>query len=278
MATNLSIISSFSELSHPYLGLAFEAAQAAGGVLRDSFRKKVSIRAKSLANFVSEVDLKAESTIANMISRAFPTHEILGEEGVHSSKTSDQLWIVDPLDGTSNYLHGIPQFAVSIGFVDRNEPTLGVIYNPISEEWFATVKGQGAWFNGERMSVGTQTQLDEVMLAVGFYYDRGKMMEQTLAAVADLFRRNVHGVRRFGAAALDLAQTARGDFGAFMEFKLQPWDHAAGGLMIHEAGGRVTDCTGRALPLRTSSSILASNGLVHEAMLAIAEPYYLASQ
>ncbi len=270
--------SHFSQLCHPYLDLAFEAATAAGKILRDSFRKKVAVQTKSAANFVSEVDLQAETTIARILSEAYPTHEILGEEGVHVSKTSDQLWVVDPLDGTSNYLHGIPQFAVSIGYVENGAQVLGLVYNPMSDDWFAAVRGQGAYYNNERMSVSAETQLDETMIAVGFYYDRGRIMEATLAAIADLFRKQIHGVRRFGAAALDLAQVARGDYGAFMEFKLSPWDHAAGGLMIREAGGQITDCAGQPLPIRHNSSVLATNGHLHEAVLAIAKPHYLGSR
>ncbi len=186
----------------------------------------------------------------------------------------DHLWVIDPLDGTSNFLHGIPNFAVSIGYHYRGQTEVGVIHNPISDDWFYAVRGQGAWQNGERLSVNQESTLADTMVAVGFYYDRGRMMEATLEAIADLFRQNVHGVRRFGAAALDLAQVARGDYGVFMEFNLQPWDHAAGALMVHEAGGRVTDCCDQCLPVQQPSSLLATNGLLHIAALAIAKPRF----
>lgn len=266
--------SPFQHLNHRFLPLALDAAKQSGKILRDSFRKKVSVQTKSLANFVSEVDLQSERLLGQLIHEAYPTHEILGEEGVNESGASEQLWIVDPLDGTSNYLHGLPQFAVSIAYADKGCHELGVVYNPIAEDWFVAVKGQGAWYNGSQMHVSSEARLADTMVAVGFYYDRGRMMEATLSAIADFFRQNVHGVRRFGAAALDLAQVARGDYGLFMEFKLHPWDHAAGGLMVWEAGGTMTDCLNSKLPVRGSSSILASNGLLHEAALGIAMPHF----
>lgn len=266
--------SSFSQLSHPYLSLALEAAHKSGAVLRDSFRKKVNVHTKSLANFVSEVDLQSERLLGELIGESYPTHEILGEEGVHASKESEHLWIVDPLDGTSNYLHGLPQFAVSIAYVEKDCQQLGVVYNPIAEDWFVAVEGQGAWYNGSQMKVSLEATLADTMVAVGFYYDRGRMMEATLSAIADFFRQHVHGVRRFGAASLDLAQVARGDYGLFIEFKLHPWDHAAGGLMVQEAGGTITDCLNAKLPLRGPSSILATNGLLHSAALEIASPHF----
>jgi myo-inositol-1(or 4)-monophosphatase len=264
----------FSQLNHPYLNTAFEAAAQAGSIIRDAFRKKVAIQTKSLANFVSEVDLAAEQTIARCIHESYPDHDILGEEGMNTGQDSDHLWIVDPLDGTSNYLHGIAHFAVSIGYAHQGRYQLGVIYNPLSEEWFAVVRGQGAWYNGQRMQVSSEASLSETLVAVGFYYDRGKMMEATLGATADLFRQHVHGVRRFGAAALDLAQVARGDYGVFVEFKLQPWDYGAGHLMVEEAGGQITDCLNQSLPLRSHSSILATNGKLHSAVLQVIAPHF----
>ncbi len=234
----------------------------------------MNVHTKSLANFVSEVDLQSERLLGLLIRESYPSHEILGEEGVHASAESDHLWIVDPLDGTSNYLHGLPQFAVSIAYVEKGCHQLGVVYNPIAEDWFVTVQGQGAWYNGSPMKVSSEATLADTMVAVGFYYDRGQMMEATLSAIADFFRQHVHGVRRFGAASLDLAQVARGDYGLFLEYKLHPWDHAAGGLMVQEAGGTISDCLNARLPLRGPSSILASNGLLHPAALDIASPHF----
>jgi myo-inositol-1(or 4)-monophosphatase len=256
------------------LATAVLAAAKAGASLRSHFRKKVSIQTKSLANFVSEADLEAEQLIVALIQNAHPSHAVLAEEGHHELSDAEDLWVIDPLDGTSNFLHGIPVFAVSIAYLYRGQAEVGVIHNPISNDWFYAVRGQGAWQNDERLSVNDQALLSETMVAVGFYYDRGKMMEATLEAIGDLFRQNVHGVRRFGAAALDLTQVARGDYGLFMEFNLQPWDHAAGALMVREAGGQVTDCRNQTLPIQHPSSLLASNGRLHEAALAIAMPRF----
>jgi myo-inositol-1(or 4)-monophosphatase len=248
---------------------AVTAALKAGESLRSYFRKKVSIQTKSLANFVSEADMSAERIIVDIIRSAHPDHAVLAEETHHTFSDARHLWVVDPLDGTSNFLHGIPHFAVSVGYFRDGQAEVGVVYNPVSEDWFYAVQGQGAWHNGQRLSVNQESMLADTIVAVGFYYDRGKMMEATLEAIADLFRENIHGIRRFGAAALDLAQLARGDYGVFVEFKLQPWDHAAGALLVREAGGRVTDCRDQRLPIQHPSSVLATNGLLHEAALAI---------
>ncbi len=256
------------------LATAVAAAVAAGESLRSHFRKKISVQTKSLANFVSEADTTAEQIIVEKIRNAYPEHAVLAEESHRELSDADHLWVIDPLDGTSNFLHGIPNFAVSIGYLYRGQAEVGVILNPISDDWFYAVRGQGAWHNGERLSVNQESSLADTMVAVGFYYDRGRMMEATLEAIADLFRQNIHGIRRFGAAALDLAQVARGDYGVFMEFNLQPWDHAAGALMVQEAGGRVSTCCDQSLPIQLPSSLLATNGLLHNAALAIAKPRF----
>ena len=149
-----------------------------------------------------------------------------------------------------------------------------MIYNPVRDDWHVAVRGQGAFFNGRRARVGGQTRLGEVMVGVGFYYDRGVMMESTLAAIGDLKRdHQIHGIRRFGAATLDLCMVALGQLGAYFEYTLSPWDFAAGRLFVEEAGGRVTTCLGDPLPL-AKSSILATNGHLHDAMLDVVRPRY----
>lgn len=264
----------FTQLEHPMLGIAVDAAAQAGTLLQTYFGKKVSIQTKSPANFVSEADVNAERLIVKTIRESHPDHSVLAEEGHHELSEADHLWVIDPLDGTSNFLHGIPHFAVSIAYLYRGQAEVGVIYNPISDDWFYSVRGQGAWHNGQRLSVNQEATLAETVVSVGFYYDRGKMMEATLATIADFFRQNIHGIRRFGAAALDLAQVARGDYGVFMEYKLQPWDHAAGALLVHEAGGLVTDCRNQFLPVQHASSIMATNRLLHPSALAVAQPHF----
>jgi myo-inositol-1(or 4)-monophosphatase len=261
-------------ISHSLFPLAVAATEKSSEILRSFFGKKVSIQTKELANFVSEADVAAEAAIVETIRSEFPGHAILAEEGHHEVVNAEHLWVIDPLDGTNNFLHGIPHFASSIGYYHRGQAELGIIHNPITNDWYYAARGQGAWQNDRRLRVNDETSLTETIVAVGFYYDRGKMMEATLEAIADFFRQGIHGVRRFGAAALDLAQVARGDYGVFMEFKLQPWDHAAGALLVHEAGGKVTDCLNRSLPIQHPSSILASNGRLHSPALAIASPRF----
>ncbi|MCA1684602.1 MAG: inositol monophosphatase, partial [Planctomycetia bacterium] len=229
---------------------------------------------KDVANLVSDADLEAERAVVEVIRRTYPGHEILAEEAHTGDTAAEHLWVVDPLDGTNNFAHQIPQFAVSVAYYRRGVAQCGGIYNPTRDDWHVAVRGQGAYFNGERTRVGEQTSLGEVMVGVGFYYDRGEKMEATLAAVGDLKRdHQIHGIRRFGAATLDLCMVALGQLGAYFEFTLSPWDFAAGRLFVEEAGGRVTTCLGDPLPL-ARSSILATNGHLHDAMLAVVRPRY----
>lgn len=254
------------------LELAREAARVGGEILSRHFRQGVTIRSKATANLVCDADTESEQAIVEVIRRTFPDHAILAEEA-HSDRTdAEHLWVIDPLDGTNNFAHNIPHFAVSIAYCRRGEAQCGVIYDPLRDDWYWTERGQGAFHNGRRVRVDPSTQLSEVLVAVGFYYDRGAMMEATLLAVRDLFRRNIHGIRRFGTAALDLCQVGSGNFGAYFEYTLSPWDFAAGRLFVEEAGGMVTTCRGGPLPL-AKTSILASNGRLHEAVLKIVQSH-----
>ncbi len=234
----------------PELSVAEEAARAGGVVVSRYFREGIAMRTKDVANLVSDADLEAEHAVVDVIRRTYPDHEILAEETHDGDVTAEHLWIVDPLDGTNNFAHKIPQFAVSVAYYRGGVAQCGLIFNPIRNDWHVAVRGQGAYFNGERTRVGTETTLGEVMVGVGFYYDRGAKMEATLAAIGD-FKRNhqIHGIRRFGAATLDLCMVALGHLGGYFEFTLSPWDFAAGRLFVEEAGGKVTDCLGNPLPL-----------------------------
>ena len=180
--------------------------------------------------------------------------------------------VVDPLDGTNNFVHGIPHFAVSIAYYRQGEAECAVILNPIRGDRYEARRGQGATCNGQSIQVSQATQLDQVLIGVGFYYDRGRMMEATLAAIHEFFGNNVHGIRRFGTASLDLSQVAAGWFGGFFEYELSPWDFAAGRLLVEEAGGTVTTCDGAPLPL-AKSTVLASNGSLHPQMLDIVKKH-----
>ncbi len=252
----------------PEQTIAEEAARAGGAIAARYFRDGVTMRNKDVANLVSDADVEAEHAIAAVIKRAFPSHAILGEEAHQGDATAEHLWVVDPIDGTNNFAHKIPHFAVSVAYYHAGEAQCGVVFNPVREEWHTAAKGQGAFHDGRQVSVDEATRFDEVLVGVGFYYDRGAMMETTLEAVGDLKRRQIHGIRRFGTASLDLCMVGLGRFGAYFEYELSPWDFAAGRLFVEEAGGRVTDARGGPLPLG-KSSILASNGALHDAMLEI---------
>jgi myo-inositol-1(or 4)-monophosphatase len=249
------------------LQVARDAATAAGEIIERYYRQGVTMRSKETANLVSDADVEAERAIVELLRARFPDHAVLAEEG-HSHGQSEHLWIVDPLDGTNNFAHHIPQFAVSIAYCHHGQPMCGVVYNPIRGDWHTAVRGEGAFLNGQRVRVDASARLADVLVAVGFYYDRGAMMEATLAALRDFFLAHVHGIRRFGAASLDLCSVGLGMFGAYFEYELAPWDFAAGALFVEEAGGKVTTCSGAALPLERTT-LLASNTLLHEAALAI---------
>ncbi len=258
------------------MGVAREAARAAARVLMEHFRGDLMVRHKDANrtyDLVSEADLASERALVEVLRDSCPEHAILSEESHHAEASSEHLWIVDPLDGTNNYLHGIPHFAVSIAYYRHGEPTCGVIYNPAREDWYESTRGEGAFHNGQPARVAEHTALDKALVGVGFYYDRGAMMEATLAAIRDLFRHHIHGLRRMGTASLDLAQVGTGLFGGFFEYELSAWDFAAGRLFVEEAGGKITDCLGQPLPL-ARSSLLASNGTLHADLLKIVRQHY----
>ena len=254
------------------LEVAREAARQGGEVVARYFRDGVTMRGKQSYNLVSDADVQAERTIVEVIREAYSDDAVLGEELHEADAGAARLWVVDPLDGTNNFAHRIPHFAVSIAYYEQGQPLAGVVYNPVRDDWYEATRGGGARCNGINVRVGNESRLDEVLVGVGFYYDRGAMMEATLAAIGELFRAQIHGIRRFGTASLDLCQVATGMFGAFFEYELSPWDFAAGRLFVEEAGGRVTTCAGDPLPLE-KSSVLASNGRLHDAMLAIVERF-----
>jgi myo-inositol-1(or 4)-monophosphatase len=256
------------------LETAKRAAHAGGDVLTRYFRDGVAIHSKAACELVSQADIQSEQTIVSVIRETFPDHAVLGEEAHRAvDPQAENLWVIDPLDGTNNFAHRISHFAVSIAYYHGGEAVCGVVYNPITGDWYEATRGQGAMHNGAAVRVADHRRLDEVLIAVGFYYDRGAMMQATLAAIGDLFRQQIHGVRRFGTAALDLAYVGMGCYGAFFEYQLSPWDFAAGRLFVEEAGGRVTTCDGQPLPL-APTSILASNGPLHDAVLEIVRRHY----
>jgi len=259
---------------HPMLATALAAVAEGSIAIRKHFQQSVLIEVKGTSNFVTEADLDSEKRIVNRIRESFPRHAIISEESHSDRADSEDLWIIDPLDGTSNFMHGIPHFAISLAYYHNGLPQVGIVFNPIREDMYVTVVGQGAWHNGVRQRVDGSQRLDEVVIACGFYYDRDRMMQATLDTLGDFFRKNVHGMRRFGAAALDLCNLGCGQYGLFFEYKLHPWDYAAGQLFVTEAGGLVTDCLNQPLPLGRSSSICATNGLIHAQSLEVIAPHW----
>jgi len=240
------------------LEVAIAAARAAGRVALD-LASELEVEHKAGAELVTRADFACQERIARINREEFPYHGFLGEEGGGGAAVSaGHVWIVDPIDGTTNYVHGIPQFAVSIAYAERGETLVGVVLDPVRDELFAAVRGEGATLNGRPIHVAERTSLDTVVVATGFYYDRGEAMERTLSTIRRLFGCGVRGIRRFGAAALDLCWIACGRFDAFFEYRLSVWDFAAAALIIREAGGRTEDRSGRPADL-TSSSVVAAN-------------------
>ncbi len=205
------------------------------------FRDGVQIRDKSAIggktyDLVSDADIDSERAIGDYLRAHYRGHELLGEEDLVGNVDAEHLWIIDPLDGTNNFAHQIPHFAVSIAYYHQGLATVGVILNPARDELFTAVRGGGAFFNGERVSVDDSESLSRTLIGCGFYYDRGAMMRCTLAAVEEFFGNDIHGIRRFGTAALDLCQVGCGHFGGFFEYQLSPWDFAAGACSSKKPG------------------------------------------
>ena len=250
------------------LDLAREAALLGGDIVERYYHDGVAMRSKRPSDLVSDADIESEKAIVDFLRRTFPQHAVLAEEMHGDTRSDGNLWIVDPLDGTTNFAHGLPHFAVSIAHYRQGEPVCGVVYNPVRHEWFTAARDEGAWHGEKRVHVSGESELTESLIGLGFYYDRGAMMECTLGAVRELFQQQIHGVRRFGTASLDLCLVGVGSLEAYFEYELNPWDFAAGRIFVEEAGGRVTTCDGSPLPLERST-ILASNGRLHASVLEI---------
>jgi myo-inositol-1(or 4)-monophosphatase len=257
-----------SVTSNPYLTVAESAARAGGAILSRYFESGVTMRSKFAYNLVSDADLESEHAIVKVIRETFPDHEIIGEEAHKGDPSADRLWIIDPLDGTTNFAHHIPQFAVSIAYYEHGQPVMALLHNPIRDDWYRAVKGQGATFNGRQARTTEHAELEQSLIGLGFYYDRGPQIDSTLSVIRELLGRNIHCIRRFGAASLDLAMVGTGQLDAYFELALEPWDFGAGRLFVEEAGGTVTTCSGGALGLE-KTSVLATNGGLHPAMLEV---------
>ena len=250
-----------------FLNTAVIAAQAAGNLQKERYGGDIAIRYKGETNLVTEVDQACEALIVGMIRKNHPHHDILAEENEYASSRSGYTWVIDPLDGTTNYAHGIPWFCVSIALEVAGAVQLGVIFHPMMGQLFTAVQGGGAFLNGDRLTVSRRIPLRKSLLATGFPYDRSNGRDNNFQYFFD-FQRAARAVRRFGAAALDLAYVAAGRLDGFWEGKLHPWDVAAGKLLVEEAGGTVTGFAGEPYDIR-NDCILASNDLIHQEMLEV---------
>jgi myo-inositol-1(or 4)-monophosphatase len=250
-----------------HLEVAIAAAKEAGRIQKRYFNRRLDIEYKAAINPVTKVDRMCEAAIIRRLREAFPDHDILTEETPFDGKGSPWKWIIDPIDGTSNYIHGYPCFCVSIALQIEGETCLGVVYDPNLRELFHAVKGSGAHLNGRRISVSRSDNLDRCLLGTGFPYDIREYPDFYLSFFRAFMVKTL-ALRRPGSAVLDLCYVAAGRFDGFWEMKLYPWDMAAGCLLITEAGGKLTDFEGGAHHL-SSIETLASNGLIHDQMLEV---------
>jgi myo-inositol-1(or 4)-monophosphatase len=250
----------------PAYQVAIDAALAAGRLIREQFGRVQAVELKGERDLVTAVDRAAEALIVEQLRAAFPEHAIHAEEGTGGEQgAADHCWFVDPLDGTTNYAHGYPFFAVSVAYAEQGTVRVGVVYDPLREELFTAAEGAGAYLNGQRLRVSATTRLQRSLLISGFPYDRADMPRALRLWTALLPL--AQGLRRDGAAALDLCYVAAGRADGFWERHLQPWDLAAGALIVREAGGQVTDFRGAALDLQ-GGEVVATNGRIHAELVA----------
>jgi myo-inositol-1(or 4)-monophosphatase len=248
-------------------------AREAGGLLMEYFRRRVKIEYKGEADLVTEADRSSEALIIRRVREQFPTHAVLGEESgsvaARSASSAGYRWFVDPLDGTTNFAHGFPVFCVSLGIERRNaqgkaERVAGVVYDPTRDELFSAELGRGAFLNGVKVNVSATANLKDSLVATGF--PSQKRHKSPNIYFYHQLTLKTHGVRRAGSAALDLCCVACGRYEGFWEFNLNPWDTAAGVLIVQEAGGTVTDFAGGEFDI-SSRQVLATNGLIHSSMV-----------
>ncbi|MBV5307919.1 inositol monophosphatase family protein [Chromatium okenii] len=258
---------------HPSLNIAIRAARSAGKLLmRYSDRlEQIQVESKSRNDFVSEMDRAAEATIIQELRNRFPDHAILAEESGEQGGNSDYQWIIDPLDGTTNYLHGFPQFSISIALKHKGQLECGVVYDPSREELFTAARGQGAQLNDRKLRVATRPSLEGALIGTGFPFRDQRHIDAYLGMFKAMTLATA-GIRRPGSAALDLAYVAAGRTDGFWELGLSAWDCAAGALLILEAGGTITDFAGSNRFLETGNMV-AGNIRIHRAMLELITPH-----
>jgi len=257
---------------HPTLNIAVKAARRAGSIITRASEDigSLTINDKSYNDFVTEVDLASETEIIRVLKASYPDHAFLGEE-TGLSHQADNIWIIDPLDGTTNFLHGFPQYCISIALEEKGEITQAVIYDPNRNDLFTATKGQGAYLNQRRMRVSNKSKLKESILGTGFPFRDFQHLPVYLKIFEEVVR-GTSGVRRPGSAALDLAYVAAGWFDGFFEINLSKWDIAAGGLLVTEAGGIVSDFSEKDGWLE-SGNIVATNPKIYDPLIKIIQSH-----
>jgi myo-inositol-1(or 4)-monophosphatase len=261
---------------HPMLTNAVKAARQAGDIINFASRDlgQLKIQTKTFNDFVSEVDKAAEKAIIDTLKEAYPDHGFLGEESGDTNKEAENIWIIDPLDGTTNFLHSFPCYCVSIALQQKGVLTQAVIYDPVKNDLFTATKGRGAFLNDKRIRVGSRIKLQEALIATGFPFREFSYLDTYMDMLKDMIKKTT-GIRRPGSAALDLAYVAAGFSDGFFELNLSPWDIAAGGLIVQEAGGIVGDFEGNESWLKTGN-IVAANPKVFSQMLQVLAPHLTA--
>src|SRR5690554_152240 len=246
---------------------AIEAARAGAAIVREGFISRPEVHLKGAVNPVTAIDHQAEEAVFEAVTRLCPGEPVLGEESGGAGWDSDRVWIVDPLDGTVNFIHGLPQVAVSVAVWENGEPVAGAVVDVSRGEEFAAARGAGATLDGEPIRVSPCEQMSDALVATGFPYDRQQRADAYVEVVAGVLR-EAQGMRRIGSAALDICWVACGRFDGYWEFSLAPWDMAAGVLVLQEAGGKVTDHLERPYVLG-SPVLVASNGRIHSRLAEI---------
>lgn len=244
-------------------------AKEAGETIRNAHGTRFSIEIKSnnLKNLVTEIDKKSERTIIDFIKKKYPAHNILAEEGGETKSSSDYLWVIDPLDGTTNFAHGLPIFSVSIGLQYKNETIAGVVYDVMHDVIYSAEKGSGSFENNKKISVNSNENIEESLLVTGFPYNVAENPEKVFERFIEMLKA-ARAVRRLGSAAIDFCYVATGVFDGFWEVHLNPWDICAGKLIVEEAGGKVTDFYGNPISI-FNKTILSTNGKIHDKMIEL---------
>jgi myo-inositol-1(or 4)-monophosphatase len=259
---------------NPLLNLAIKAARSAGSIIIRSLERldTITITQKTPNDFVTEIDIQAEQEIINILRKSYPDHGFLAEESGVNQPNADYVWIIDPLDGTTNFIHGIPHFAISIALKYKDKIELGLVYDPTQQELFTALRGESARLNDRRIRISTCNKLEHALLSTGFPPTGSTEDLKSYLKTFESLIPTAAGIRRAGSAALDLAYVAAGRFDGFWEMNLNAWDLAAGSLLVKEAGGLVTDWYGEENYL-SNGSVVAGNPKILKALLQNIRPH-----